>query len=71
MGSLWGPFTETFEERKRKLDELLGPLEEKLKTVVVTPAELRAAMEKADERVAAFRTRSHCTCSCPYCARLD
>jgi hypothetical protein len=69
--SLWGPFTETFEERKRKLDELLGPLEEKLKTVVVTPTELKAAMERADERVAAFRTRSHHFCNCPHCTVLD
>lgn len=69
--SLWGPFTETFEERKRKLDELLGPLEEKLKAVVVTPAELKAAMERADERVSAFRTRPHSSCNCSHCAVLD
>ena len=73
MGSLWGPFTETVEERKKKMDVLFKPLEEALKTMKpLTREELEAAMEKADERVQAFRTRpSQCSCNCIHCVRLD
>jgi F0F1-type ATP synthase membrane subunit b/b' len=72
MGSLWGPFTETFEERQKKLDAVLKPIEEALKTMKpLTREELEAAMEKADERVKAFRRQPSCTRSCIHCVRLD
>jgi hypothetical protein len=69
MGSLWGPFTETVEERRKKLDELFGPWTEKIKKVRISPEALREAMERADERVEAFRSKPSCGC-CPCCMRF-
>jgi len=71
MSSLWGPFTETVDERRRKLDELLSPVVEALKTLKITPEELKARVERAHSRTSAFRPRlGPCSCNCSRCTVL-
>ena len=56
-GSLWGPF-EPWDVRQAALKKLL-PLISKIKKIKLTKEDLRAAMERADKRVAAFRGHSY------------